>query len=375
MHIYAHIPFCASRCIYCDFTIVLEKYKEKHGGETAYLKALVEETTQRFTSLNNPTPIQTLYFGGGTPSLCSANFYQHYLSHLTSIITLDTTIEITLEANPNAMADKPNAYLKAGINRLSIGVQSFQDNELKKLSRIHTAAEAKQCITQCQDAGFNNISIDLMYALPEQTLASWQDTLNQAIETNVQHISLYGLKVEDGTPLEKLSKLAPYKLPDEDTNTDMYHLANDVLSKAGYHRYEFSNFAKPGYESRHNLCYWDNKPFMALGVSAHGYLNDSRYETVKDLGAYLNNPLAGNTHHVNLEEALENALIFGLRKSEGVDISEIESTYGINFLATYGHILKKFEEDDVFILENGRLKLTQAAIPISNHILCEFIND
>lgn len=375
MHLYVHIPYCASRCIYCDFTIVLEKYKHQTGGEHAYLEALIKEATERYQTLDNPTPLTTIYFGGGTPSLCSAGFYQQFLDHLRELTNIAPSAEITLEANPNAMIDSPQDYLKAGINRLSIGVQSFQDNELKKLSRIHTSDEAKEFINQCQQAGFKNISIDLMYALPEQTLESWEDTLNQAIKTKVEHISLYGLKVEDGTPLKKLSKLAPYQLPDEDTNTEMYHLANEVLKPAGYHRYEFSNFSKSTFDSQHNLCYWNNKEFMALGVSAHGYLDNVRYENTCDLSNYIDTPLAGNRHPVSPQEALENAIIFGLRKTEGIDIKQLEDRHDIDFFNTYGHILEKFKHDNVFIQEENTLRLTQSAIPISNHILCEFLSE
>jgi oxygen-independent coproporphyrinogen-3 oxidase len=381
MYIYLHVPFCQSRCIYCDFFVVLDK----EGGQAAYVDALCREIALRFDTLDLkrwPEGIRSFYVGGGTPSLLPAADYARIFKTLNAYLAFHPKAEITLEANPGAdrseIADAPEAYRAVGFNRISVGVQSFNDAELKKLSRIHSAAEAEAFVRQLQKTGWNNISIDLMYGLPLQTMASWEETLDRAIALEVQHISMYGLKVEEGTALKTLTTLSPaakgYALPNDDVNVGMYFEGLRRLQQAGFERYEFSNLAKPGYASQHNLNYWSNGEFMALGASAHGYLNGVRYETVPDMSAYLENPLAGKTHVCSSQEQLENAIIFGLRKAEGIHIPALEREHGIDFGKRYWRIMEKYRGDFLEILENNRLVLTERAIPLSNTILAEFLD-
>jgi oxygen-independent coproporphyrinogen-3 oxidase len=378
MFIYLHVPFCVSRCIYCDFYVVLEKY----GGKDAYVDAVCREIDLRFQMIDPtefPTGIQTLYVGGGTPSLLPSAAYQRILRHLNQYIPYAPNAEITLEANPGArhseMTDDPAAYLDAGFNRVSVGVQSFNDVELKKLSRVHSAQEAVQFIQRLQQVGWQNISLDLMYGIPLQSMASWRDTLQQTIDLGLQHVSMYGLKVEENTPLDRLTTLqasrGSYPLPEEDTVVAMYYEALQTLGTAGFARYEFSNLAKPGYASQHNLNYWNNGDYLALGVAAHGYWQGMRYETVRELQQYLADPLTGEQTICPPEERLENAIIFGLRKAEGIHIPTLEAEFQINFRQQYGTILKKYEE--FFTWNNNHLRLTERAIPVSNAILSEFI--
>lgn len=379
MFIYLHIPFCVSHCIYCDFYVVLEKY----GGKEAYVEAVCREIELRFEQIDLaqfPQGIQTLYVGGGTPSLLPADAYRRIFSALNQYLPFAPDAEITLEANPGAtrseLADAPEAYRAVGFNRVSVGVQSFNDPELKKLSRLHTAEDAAQFIQRLQEAGWDNISLDLMYGIPCQSRESWRDTLEQAIRLQVQHISMYGLKVEENTPLEKLTRHAAargaYPLPEEDDIVEMYHEGLQILGQAGFQRYEFSNLAQPGRESRHNLRYWDNREFLALGVAAHGYWNGIRYETIRDIEAYLQNPLAGEQFACPPEERLENAIIFGLRKAHGIHIPSLEQEFGIDFRQKYRDVLKKYVGE--FLAWNGdQLQLSEAAIPLSNIILSEFM--
>lgn len=376
MYIYLHVPFCVSRCIYCDFYVVLEKY----GGQDAYVNAVCQEIHQRFETIDThqfPTGIQTLYVGGGTPSLLPAAAYQKIFATLNQYLPFASNAEITLEANPGTeMKSSARDYLQVGFNRISVGVQSLNDKELKTLSRIHSAAEAKQFIQELQQAGWQNISLDLMYALPGQTVQTWQETLQQAVSLNVQHISMYGLKVEEGTPLERLSQhpagKATYAVPSDDENVAMYFEGLSLLKKAGFQRYEFSNLAKPGHESRHNLNYWDQGEFLALGVAAHGYWNQQRYENGRDFEKYLKNPLSGEVFPCSPDEQLENALIFGLRKAEGIEIAALENTFNISFTKQFGHILTKYQPEFLEI-QAGRLILKESAIPVSNAILAEFL--
>jgi len=380
MFIYLHIPFCVSHCIYCDFYVVLEKY----GGKDAYVDAVCREIDLRFATIDPaqfPEGIQTLYVGGGTPSLLSSQAYRKIFSALNRYLPFASDAEITLEANPGAtrseMADAPENYRAVGFNRVSVGVQSFNNLELKKLSRLHSAQEAIDFIKRLKTAGWDNISLDLMYGIPCQSRDSWRQTLNQAIELDVQHISMYGLKVEENTPLEKLTRHASargaYPLPEEDDVVDMYHDGLKQLTNAGFQRYEFSNLAKPNRHSRHNLNYWDNGEFLALGVAAHGYWQGNRYETVRDIKTYLQNPLAGEQFPCPSEERLENAIIFGLRKAEGIHIPSLEAEFGLDFRQKYHHILQRYH--DYFQWNDPYLQLTEAAIPLSNIILAEFLND
>lgn len=379
MFIYLHVPFCLSRCVYCDFYVVLDKY----GGHEAYVDALCREIDLRFASIrpaDYPWGIQTLYVGGGTPSLLNAAAYQRIFNRLNQYLPFAQDAEITLEANPGArrseMADRPQAYLDSGFNRVSVGVQTLNNNELKKLSRLHSAEEAEAFIRCLQQAGWDNISMDLMYGIPLQTEASWQETLRRALALNVQHISMYGLKVEENTPLETLTTLplakGSYPLPEEEAVVNMYFTGLATLSQAGFHRYEFSNLARPGYESRHNLNYWNNGPYLALGVAAHGYWQGRRYETVADMSRYLKDPLAGVVSDCPPQEQLENAIIFGLRKTEGIDLSVLEQAFQIDFRRQYASVLAKYLGSFLELRDN-HLRLKEAAIPLSNTILAEFL--
>lgn len=380
MFIYLHVPFCVSRCVYCDFYVVLEKY----GGKDAYVDALCREIDLRFAGIDPaefPEGIQTLYVGGGTPSLLPSAAYERIFRQLNRYLPFADDAEITLEANPGAkyseMADTPEAYLKAGFNRVSVGMQSLNNQELKKLSRLHSAEEALMFLESLKRAGWQNISLDLMYGVPLQTPESWRETLRQVLALDIQHVSMYGLKVEENTPLEKLTALqsarGSYPLPEEDAIVAMYFEGLEALRAAGFERYEFSNLAQPGYKSRHNLNYWNNGEYLALGVAAHGYWKNRRYEAVRDIVRYLENPLAGEVYDCPPQDRLENALIFGLRKAEGVSVSELEREFQIDFRKKYGPVLKKYEGE--FLSFSGeRLLLREAAIPVSNVILAEFLS-
>jgi oxygen-independent coproporphyrinogen-3 oxidase len=376
MYIYLHVPFCVSRCIYCDFYVVLEK----HGGQQAYVDAVCRELETRLAAIDParfPESIRTLYVGGGTPSLLTAGQYRQIFAMLNRYLPFAEDAEITLEANPGTeMRDMPEAYLEVGFNRISVGVQSLNNAELKKLSRIHTAEDAETFVRQLKAAGWRNISLDLMYAVPGQTLESWRETLQRAVALDVQHISMYGLKVEENTPLDTLVShpvaALRYPIPDDDANVAMYFEGLQRLKTAGFRRYEFSNLARSGFYSRHNDNYWKNGEYLALGASAHGYWEGRRYENVRDLAQYLHNPLSGESSDCPWQEQLENAIIFGLRRAEGIDVSALERQYDIDFKTRYNAVLEKFESR--FLAWSGeRLILREEAIPLSNSILAEFL--
>lgn len=371
MYLYLHIPFCTSRCIYCDFYVVLEKY----GGQTAYVDAVCREIQARLgpVASNHPMKLKSLYVGGGTPSLLRADDYGKILEALAPYAQPTPESELTLELNPNGVRDTLTAYRAVGFNRVSVGVQSFQDEELKRLSRNHRSQEAIQCIQALQVAGFENISIDLMYGIPGQTRDSWRKTLEQTLALGVTHVSMYGLKVEPDTPLHRLIAYTPYQLPDDEETVAMFFDARERLSSGGLAPYEFSNLARPGYESRHNLNYWNMGDFIALGASAHGYQQGVRYENPRDLAQYLSDPgKASQQETYTPAEQLENALMMGLRKAEGVDIQLLEARYGVDFNTRYGDVLSKYAPEGFFLYDGQTLRLADHAIPVSNSLIAEF---
>jgi oxygen-independent coproporphyrinogen III oxidase len=390
LSIYLHVPFCRTRCIYCDFYVVLEK----HGGKDAFVDAVLREIDGRFTELRCKNPeqfqeiqIETLYVGGGTPSLLTAAEYKRIFDALKQQLPFTETAEITLEANPSevggnaAMASPADDYLKVGFNRISVGVQSLIDSELKKLSRVHSAAEAEAFIQGLQSAGWTNISIDLMYGLPLQTMESWQETLERASFLNLQHISMYGLKVEEGTPLDRLTRIpgdpGHYAVPEDDLAVDLYFEGLKQLRKAGFERYEVSNLAKPGFESRHNFNYWRQGNWLALGPSAHGYMNSEHIHNVRDLKQYLENSLTEDERFsCSEQEQLENTLIFGLRTVEGVHIPSLEKRFNIDFRQKYSTLLKKFEGD--YLSWAGQkhewLVIPEKSVPLAHTVLAEFLD-
>ncbi len=370
MFIYIHLPFCLSHCIYCDFYVELKGTPDRRR---AYIDALKTEIIH-YLGQQDPMPIQTVYLGGGTPGLFCAGEINDILTTLRSITPFSPEAEITLEANPEGTASPLQDYRDIGINRLSIGVQSLQPNELKRLSRVHSRDQVYRFMETVVAAGYTNVSIDLMYGIPEQTMASWADTLQQVGTLPIQHISMYGLKVEPETGLAKVLQSGRMALPTDETTVEMYEFALPVLAQYGFDLYEISNLCRPGFASRHNLAYWDNQAFWGFGVSAHGYIQECRYENPRDLKAYLENPLQrAHLHPCSREEQLENAFIFGLRKRSGVSIAVLEARYGFDFNTTYAKRLSRYFETGLLIRDRDTLRLSPEAIPVSNTILADFL--
>jgi oxygen-independent coproporphyrinogen-3 oxidase len=380
-HLYIHVPFCKSRCVYCDFYVQLEK----HGGIPAYLEALIREIHARYSVLSEESlsvPLQTLYFGGGTPSLLTALEVGTILKEIQAFQTFSPTAEITFELNPDDLTSPLEAYLALGINRFSVGVQSFNNEELKKLSRRHHAQTAQQRIVDLAEimGDSANISVDLMYGIPTQTFVTWQASVKIACDLPIQHISMYGLQLEAGTALETLSTKAPkqYPLPTEEEHVLFYEWAVDYLAQQGFQRYEASNFARKGFESRHNLAYWQQKNVLAFGPSAHGYVHPTRYSIANDLKAYTAfSHLAEITEESNVSavEAFENLLIFGLRLTQaGVQTSSLKEACPSSAL------WKKVEALLAQKMEQGQIQkkhdayvLHPAWIARMNTVLCDFV--
>lgn len=357
-NVYIHIPFCkGGKCNYCSFI----SYGDLNLKDE-YLIALKNQILTEYMG----EKLNTLYFGGGTPSILEIND----ISDLISLFNFSTTPEITLEANPESVnEDYFKALRNLGINRLSLGSQTFDDEILKLIGRKHSSVQVANAVNSAKMAGFNNISLDLIYGLPLQDLNGFKNDLNNAIGLDVTHISLYGLKIEEGCYFYENT---PANFPNLEIQADMYLLAVDTLKKAGFEHYEISNFAKNGFESRHNLNYWNNNTYYGFGGAASGYLDCIRYTNQRDLKLYIRNPFFRISEtRLTKQEVLEEAIFLGFRKVAGINVDEINQQFDINFDEKYETILEKYSK--YFVTTSNGYALTLDGLMISNEILSEFI--
>ena len=354
---YIHIPFCKSKCFYCAFMSV---------ANTDYIPAYLESLKKEIKSYYKNEPLKTLYFGGGTPSLLKSE----HISEIIQMFNFETMPEITVEVNPeSAHPDFLNGIFSAGANRLSIGVQSFDEKILKSIGRIHTPKQAKDTVVNAFSAGFSNVSTDFIYGLPFQTQDKFLDDLAAAIETGVQHISLYGLKIEEGTPFYKNP---PVNIADEDLQADMYSAAVNLLCENGFEHYEISNFAKNKKYSEHNMNYWNCEEYYGFGAAAHGYLNGARYANFASISKYINSPLEKEFLKNLTPKDMENEAIFlGLRRGTGINFIDFKNRYKTDFLEKYSVILEKYK--DFFVITDTNCAFTTEGFLVSNSILADFI--
>lgn len=359
-NVYIHIPFCKSKCNYCSF-VSFSKLELKEQ----YIEALISQIKSEYIG----EEIETLYFGGGTPSLLTVDEFRN----LIELFNLADNPEITVEVNPDSI---DLAYFKGlkslGINRISIGSQTFDNKILTIIGRRHNAEQIKTAVKMAKDAGFNNISLDLIYGLPEQNLSGFETDLAQAIGLNVQHISLYGLKIEEGC---YFYKNPPEHLPPNlDEQADMYLKAVEILKNEGFEHYEISNFSLSDFNSKHNLNYWENNSYCGLGCSASGYVDEVRYTNQTDLEEYIKTPLEKiSKQKLSEQEILEEAIFLGLRKISGINIEEINQQFGIDFNQKYAKILNKYSQ--FFAKTSKGWTLSLEGVLISNNILSEFIGN
>ena len=319
--LYIHIPFCNSRCPYCDFAFVVRK---NHLAER-YTNAVITELQNQINSFETPPIFNTVYFGGGTPSAIPPATLLRILQN----VQCAPNAEITVEANPNDQMHFEALY-KHGINRLSLGVQAFTDRALKALGRFHNTTDAIDAFNTARKVGFKNIGIDLIFSAPEQTHEEWKNTLDKTTELNPEHISVYGLTIEPETNFARRFKKGQLHLPTETDQADMYMYAIDHLEAAGYEHYEISNFAQPGFASRHNLCYWQEQPYWGVGLSAHSYLNNRRAWNVRDLITYMERiETTGSAleeeETITPSDHLLERLMLGLRQRRGVDANVLNN--------------------------------------------------
>ena len=371
--IYIHIPFCRSKCDYCDFYSLAGREDQMDRYQKALLAHLKETAP-----LAQGYPVDSIYFGGGTPSYYGAKRIKELLAHLSKLFQVEKDAEITVECNPDSVDLKSLRILrKAGVNRLSMGMQSAQEEELRAIHRIHTPQQTNQAVEAARKAKFTNLSLDLIYGLPGQTTESWKATVEHALSLIPQHLSCYGLKVEEGTPLAR--RVAEGEvLPDDDQQADLYLWTVGRLERAGLPQYEISNFAKPGYESRHNLRYWLTRPYIGFGPGAHSDFGGRRYSFVRDLDAYIRGVLEGgdiidSSELIPQRERCGEYLMLRLRTVRGVDGREYRHTYFMDFAPLEAR-LREFAAQGWAEEADGRWRLTPRGFLVSNQLIGDLLD-
>lgn len=373
LELYIHIPFCIRKCNYCDFL----SFPETESGIAQYCHALKEEI-KRTGDQAEGIGVRSVFIGGGTPSILEAEQITEIMTCIRNNFSIEKNAEITIESNPGTLnAEKLNCYHELGINRLSIGLQSTDDDCLRRLGRIHTFQEFEKNYEQARKSGFQNINIDLMSGLPGQSLRGYEDTLNRVTELKPEHISSYSLIIEEGTPFYKSDSVLQ-QLPDEDTERKMYERTKEILAQQGYERYEISNYARQGRECIHNLGYWEQVPYLGMGLGASSFYNGARFSNERNFRKYLSTPYLPFEHRedyvqVSREEQMEDTMIFGLRKMKGISVSEFEREFGTPIWEMYGSVIERYSNLGLLIQEGDVLRLTDAGIDVSNRIFEDFI--
>ncbi len=383
--IYLHIPFCVKKCLYCDFL----SFPSDDTARERYVNALLREIDAQ-SALYGQYEVHTIFFGGGTPSLLTAEQIDRLLSRLASRFHFaERETEITLEANPGTVSE---AFLascrRSGVNRLSLGLQSASDKELKALGRIHTWQDFLGSWRAAGRAGFTSLNVDLMSALPGQTLESWMDTLRRAAELEPAHLSAYSLIVEEGTPFYELygekgeaARRGFPALPDEDEERRMYERTGEFLARRGYDRYEISNYARPGYRCRHNLSYWKRVDYAGFGLGAASLRQNVRWSNTRSMEEYLaccadtglETSMKKDLQRLDRAEQMEEFMFLGLRMTEGVEEEAFRQSFGERLEDVYEEAVGKLIREGLLLHEKGRYRLTERGVDVSNYALAEFL--
>lgn len=406
LELYLHIPFCERKCAYCDFLSAPADLPVR----ISYIKKLQEEIAY-YGAQYGEYQVSSIFFGGGTPTILEGYQLAAILETVKEHFNITTDAEITVECNPGTLtAGKAEKLVQAGFNRLSMGLQSADDRELQLLGRIHNFAQFLESYDLARKAGFRNINVDLMSALPGQTLKSWQDTLQKVTALRPEHISAYSLIIEEGTPFyerfaedERIREEGghPRLLPEEDVERQMYELTETFLHTKGYERYEISNYAKPGYECRHNCGYWTRKDYLGLGLGASSLVGHQRFQNTSDLKTYLEQEyspqcegqhehiaetiqlqeetgLTQTGHHIHIEtldkkSEMEEFMFLGLRLMAGISRQQFEKKFQVTLNSVYGEVLRKLKGEQLIEEVAGYVRLTEHGIDVSNYVLAEFL--
>ena len=377
LSLYIHVPFCAKKCAYCDFA-------SYPGRETDWRRYFDEIATEirlwsgetDFGLLSERYRVISMFIGGGTPTLVDAGYIQRVIDACRAIVPFEPDAEITIEGNPGTLTpEKLAAFRRAGVNRLSLGAQSFDDGLLRSLGRIHTAAQIGQAVTMARDAGFDNLNLDLMYALPGQGMNQWKDTLDAAIALGVEHISAYSLIVEPGTPMAARVASGTAIVPEDDAVNAMQRAAIDRLSAAGYRRYEISNFARPGYECRHNLVYWNRGDYLGLGCAAHSLMGGRRFHNPDSLDEYLSGGRRLDEVVLTPQDEMEETLMLSTRTVRGLDLTAWARAFGTPFARGRERVLDRLENGGLIETGDGFLRLTMQGMEVQDAVVLELMGE
>ncbi len=382
--VYLHIPFCRTKCTYCAFNT----YTKLERLIPAFVRAIITEITIVAQQAPNPKLVHTIFFGGGTPSLLTPVQIEQILDAIHDNFTVLDDVEISLEANPNDLdAEYLLGLRAAGVNRLSLGVQSTHQNELKLFARRHNSDEISVAVSAARQAGFNNLNIDLIYGFPHQTFDSWTATVNQVLTLNPDHLSLYALGVEENTPFYDWIEQGRLPQPDNDLAADMYDWASEHLATAGFEQYEISNWSKPGYACRHNLQYWRNLPYIGLGPGAHGFANGIRYWTLRSPQKYIKqfdhvkmdyvfprSPATDEAHVLSQPDEIAETLIMGLRLlKEGIQRAAFKARFNIDLVDLYPALIERFTAQGLLEVNAQCVRLTSQGRLLSNVVFRELV--
>ncbi len=379
LELYIHIPFCVRKCAYCDFL--------SGPADDRTIEHYVEKVIDEIGAYGNSdsfsdTMVTTIFLGGGTPSILSGRQMQRIMDSVRANFSIAEGAEISMEANPGTVTkEKLVAYRQAGINRISFGLQSTNNEELKLLGRIHTYEEFLESYGLARECGFHNINVDLISAIPGQTQESWEESIRKVLALEPEHISAYSLIIEEGTPFfERYGEGAEgeHLLPSEEDEREMYRCTEEVLEEAGYHRYEISNYAKEGRECRHNLGYWERENYLGIGLGASSLVDNVRYKNTDELNYYMGHAselskIQEDKDVLSRKEQMEEFIFLGLRKIKGISIEEFEKIFGDSLEKCYGDSIKRMQEKKMLVREEGFLKLTKKGIDVSNYVFAEIL--
>ena len=377
LSLYIHVPFCARKCAYCDFA-------SYPGRETDWRRYFDEIATEirlwsgetDFGLLSERYRVISMFIGGGTPTLVDAGYIGRVIDACRAIVPFEADAEITIEGNPGTLTpEKLAAFRRAGVNRLSLGAQSFDDGLLRSLGRIHTAAQIGQAVTMARDAGFDSINLDLMYALPGQGMNQWKDTLDAAIALGVEHISAYSLIVEPGTPMAARVASGTAIVPEDDAVNAMQRAAIDRLSAAGYRRYEISNYARPGLECRHNLVYWNRGDYLGLGCAAHSLMGGRRFHNPDSLDEYLSGGRRLDEAVLTPQDEMEETLMLSTRTVRGLDLTAWARAFGTSFARGRERVLDRLENGGLIETGDGFLRLTMRGMEVQDAVVLELMGE
>lgn len=374
LSIYIHVPFCKKKCLYCDFP----SFAGCENIYEDYVNNLLRELVDNASEYSE-YEIDTVFIGGGTPTVLASKQLGKILDAVLSKYNVSNDAEITIEANPGTVNALMFRELKSmDVNRLSFGVQAWQNSLLTTLGRIHDNETFVRNYNEARDAGFNNISCDLMFSLPGQTLSNWEETLEKIMRLKPEHISAYSLIIEEGTPFKEMLKKGIIQAPDEALDREMYYLSKEMLKDKGYHPYEISNFAKQGFESRHNIAYWRTKEYLGFGLGAHSYIRNQRFHNTYDMNLYIRAKgstllLREDFEMLKTEEKMEEFMFMGLRMTEGISMDTFKERFGVEIMSIFEDSVKYLVDEKLLFINGDKIALTDRGVDISNFVFEKFI--